>query len=158
MPEIEWQSLEKGQLKAARISSAIFALLVLAVVTLVDVSLYRLRDTIPGLLILPLTLVLLYTTLIMPGRRFRRWRYAVSANELHVAYGVMTHTQTSVAFHRVQHIDVSQGPIERLCEVCELVLNTAGTLNSRIRLPGLTRERAEELRDEIRAQIQAEFR
>ena len=75
---------------------------------------------------------------------------------MHVAHGVLVHTETSVAFHRVQHIDVAQGPIERLCGVWELVLNTSGTLNSQIKLPGLSRATAEALRDEIRQHIRAD--
>ena len=75
---------------------------------------------------------------------------------MHVAHGVLVHTETSVAFHRVQHIDIAQGPIERMCGVWQLVLNTPGTLNSRIRLPGLSRATAEALRDEIRLHVRAD--
>jgi membrane protein YdbS with pleckstrin-like domain len=56
----------------------------------------------------------------------------------------------------VQHIDIAQGPIERMCEVWQLVLNTAGTLNSQVRLPGLSRATAEALRDEIRLHVRAD--
>jgi uncharacterized protein len=157
MDGIDWQPLEPGQLKAMRISAAITALLLLVVVVAADFALHEFYNTIPGILTAPAVIILGYQTLVMTGRRFRRWGYAVEDRELHIAHGVLTHSQTSVAFHRVQHIDVSQGPVERMCGVCELVLNTAGTFNSRIRLPGLTRERAEGLRDEIRAHIRAEI-
>jgi membrane protein YdbS with pleckstrin-like domain len=73
-----------------------------------------------------------------------------------VAHGVFVHTETSVAFHRVQHIDVALGPVERLCGVRELVLNTSGTRNSQIKLPGLSRATAEALPDEIRQHIRAD--
>lgn len=155
-PTITWTPLEPGQLKAMRISAAITALIVLVVAIGLDGWLFLEVNTPLGLVTAPAALLLLYYVLIAQGRRFRRWGYAKTEDELHVAHGVYVHTETTVAFHRVQHIDVAQGPIERMCGVWELVLNTSGTLNSRIRLPGLSRATAEALRDEIRLHIRAE--
>lgn len=153
---IAWTPLEPGQLKAMRISAAISALIGLLFAFGLDLGLFLEVNTPLGLVTAPVALPLLYFVFVTPGRRFRRWGYAQTGNELHVAHGVLVYTETSVAFHRVQHIDIAQGPIERMCGVWELVLNTAGTLNSSIRLPGLSRATAEALRDEIRQHIRAE--
>jgi membrane protein YdbS with pleckstrin-like domain len=153
---ITWTPLESGQLKAMRISAAVTAAILLVLAVGLDVGLALEANTPFGLIAAPVAALLLYYVLVTPGRRFKRWGYAKTEDELHVAHGVLVHTETSVAFHRVQHIDVAQGPIERMCGVWELVLNTAGTLNSRIRLPGLSRATAEALRDEIRLRIRAE--
>jgi membrane protein YdbS with pleckstrin-like domain len=155
-PTITWTPLEPGQLKAMRISAAINAAVALIVTLGIDGWLFLDAATPFGLVTAPVAVLLLYYVLVTPGRRFRRWGYAKTEDELHVAHGVFVRTETSVAFHRVQHIDVAQGPIERMCGVWELVLNTAGTLNSRIRVPGLSRATAEALRDEIRQRIKAE--
>jgi uncharacterized protein len=158
---INWKPLERGQLKAMYVGAVLEAIFLLLIITPIDLGLHFWGAEIGiappiGILLGPVALILLYTTIIAPGRRFKRWGYAHTTEELHVASGIWTHTQTSVAFHRVQHIDVSQGPIARMFGVCRLVLNTAGTMHSRIALPGLTRETAEALRDEIRAQIRQE--
>lgn len=153
---ITWTPLEPGQLKAMRISALITALIGLVTACGLDVALALEAGTPLGLVAAPAVLLLLYYVIVVPERRFRRWGYARTEDELHVAHGVYVHTETSVAFHRVQHIDIAQGPIERLCGVCELVLNTAGTLNSEIRLPGLSRATAEALRDEIRLHVRAD--
>ena len=155
-PAITWTPLEPGQLKAMRISAAINAAVILVIAVGLDVWLVMEANVPPGLVIAPVAMALLYYVFIRPGRQFKRWGYAKTEDELHVAHGILVHTETSVAFHRVQHIDIAQGPIERMCGVWELVLNTAGTLNSRIRLPGLSRDTAEALRDEIRLRIRAE--
>jgi len=155
-PPITWTPLEPGQLTAMRISAAITALAGLTIALGLDGWLFLEAKTPLGLVTGPAALLLLYYVLVTPGRRFRRWGYAKTEDELHVAHGVFVHTETSVAFHRVQHIDVAQGPIERLCGVWELVLNTSGTLNSQIKLPGLSRATAEALRDEIRQHIRAD--
>ncbi len=155
-PSIAWTRLEPGQLKVMRIGAAITAVVGLAIAVGVDVALVAEAKTPFGLVTGPAALLLLYYVLVTPGRRFRRWGYAKTDEELHVAHGVYVHTETSVAFHRVQHIDIAQGPIERMCGVWQLVLNTAGTLNSQVRLPGLSRATAEALRDEIRQHVRAD--
>ena len=76
--------------------------------------------------------------------------------ELQVRRGVWTRVQTIVPLDHVQHIDVSQGPLERAFGICSLVLHTAGTLHSQIVLPGLTRTTAERMRDEIRGRVREE--
>ena len=154
--DIVWTPLEPGQLKAMRLSAIVGGIATLAFLSPLEFVTHKYLGLPYGALVGLLALVLLYATLIAPARRFARWGYARSADELHVAHGVWVHTETSVAFHRVQHIDVAQGPIERMYGVCALTLNTAGTMNSRIKLPGLTRETAEAMRDEIRAHIRAE--
>lgn len=156
VPAITWTPLEPGQLKAMRISAAIAALIGLAIAFALDIELMQAAKTPLGLVTVPVALPLLYYVFVATRRRFRRWGYAKTEDELHVAHGVWVHTETSVAFHRVQHIDIAQGPIERMCGVCQLVLNTAGTRNSRIRLPGLSRATAETLRDEIRLHVRGD--
>ncbi|MBP6011194.1 MAG: PH domain-containing protein [Alphaproteobacteria bacterium] len=155
-PTITWTPLEPGQLKAMRMGAAITAVVVLAVAIGLDLWLVLETPVPAGLIAVPVAVALLYYVSVTPARQFKRWGYAKTEDELHVAHGVLVHTETSVAFHRVQHIDIAQGPIERMCGVWELVLNTAGTLNSSIKLPGLARETAEALRDEIRQRIRAE--
>src|SRR3954468_14457738 len=118
-----------------------------------------LRDSWPlpwGSLILPALLIFLYLALWAPPRRYRAWGYAMDGEKLRLRRGVWTRVQTLVPLDRVQHIDVSQGPLERAFGICNLVLHTAGTLHSEIVVPGLTREAAEAMRDEIRARIREE--
>lgn len=155
-PTIPWTPLEPGQLKAMQINAAFTALFVLIFAGGVDLSLFLDGKTPLGVIAVPAALLSLYYVFVAMRRRFRRWGYSRTQDELHVAHGVVVHTETSVAFHRVQHIDIEQGPIERYCGVWQLVLNTAGTHNSKIRLPGLSRATAESLRDEIRLHVRAD--
>jgi uncharacterized protein len=50
---------------------------------------------------------------------------------------------------RVQHTDVSQGPLERSHELSTLIVHTAGTEHARVALPGLARATALGLRDQL---------
>ena len=55
----------------------------------------------------------------------------------------------AVPWARVQHADVSQGPIQRMYGVGTLTIHTAGTSNSSVNLAGLSHELAISLRDKI---------
>jgi len=103
--------------------------------------------------VVPVLLVSVFTILLRPARLHRAWGYRMDPRDLHIARGVWTRVQTVVPLRRVQHIDIAQGPIERAFGVCRLVLHTAGTMHSRVVLPGLGRATAEDMRDEIRSHI-----
>jgi hypothetical protein len=77
--------------------------------------------------------------------------------ELHLRRGVWIQTETIVPLDRIQHIDISQGPIERPLAICRLVVHTAGTQHSQVVLPGLSRGDAERMRDEIRLRIRQDM-
>lgn len=148
--------LERGQLGVLRVGGAIVALQLL-VVGGVGEAVLMTRDGWPtGAIAAPLVALAAYLVLIAPGRRYRAWGYALGAEELRVKHGVWTQVETHVPLARVQHIDVSQGPVERAFGVCRLILHTAGTLNSRVVLPGLARGTAEAIRDDVRARIRTE--
>jgi membrane protein YdbS with pleckstrin-like domain len=94
---------------------------------------------------------------VLPERRYRAWGYDVTEDELYVQTGIWLRTLTVVPFGRVQHIDVSQGPIERRYGVGVLTLHTAGTRASAVVLPGLEMADAERMRDEIRGKIRQDL-
>ena len=145
--------LERGQLWVMRIHALAIGALALAAGLLGEAILRDNVDLPPGIVTIPLLVLLLYPVLVAPGRRHRAWGYAMDADELRIARGVWTRIETIVPLARVQHVDVSQGPIERTFGVCRLVLHTAGTMHSRVVLPGLARASAEALRDEVRGRI-----
>ena len=145
--------LERGQLWVMRIHALAVGALALAAGLLGEAILRDNVDLPPGIVTIPLLVLLLYPVLVAPGRRYRAWGYAMDADELRIARGVWTRIETIVPLARVQHVDVSQGPIERTFGVCRLVLHTAGTMHSRVVLPGLARASAEALRDEVRGRI-----
>ena len=81
----------------------------------------------------------------------------MSEDELHVQRGLWTRERTVVPFGRVQHIDVTQGPLERRFGIGTLILHTAGTRGSAVQLPGLAFEQAGQMRDVIREQIRQDL-
>lgn len=94
--------------------------------------------------------------LVAPDRIYRRLGYAIDSRLLRTVRGWLFHTDTVVPFVRVQHIDVTRGPFDKMFGTATLVVHTAGTHNSVVNLPGLSPERAAEIRDAIRSEIRAD--
>ena len=92
-----------------------------------------------------------------PNRIYSRLRYKLTDRLLQVVRGWLFHVDTVVPLVRVQHIDVTRGPLEKMFGVATLVVHTAGTHNSIVTLPGLSPQRAGEIRDNIREHVRTDF-
>ena len=102
-------------------------------------------------------LIALLTIVLAPQRTYARLRYGLDGRLLQVVRGWMFHTDTVVPLVRVQHIDVTRGPLDKTFGTATLVLHTAGTHNSIVTVPGLAPERAAGIRDTIREHIRTDF-
>ena len=92
-----------------------------------------------------------------PQRIYARLRYRLTQRFLQVIRGWLFHTDTIVPLVRVQHLDVTRGPLDKLFGTATLVVHTAGTHNSIVTLPGLSPQRAAEIRDIIREHVRTDF-
>ena len=110
-----------------------------------------------GLLTVAVPLFALIATVTAPPRIWRRLGYRLTPTLLQVVRGWLFHTDTIVPFVRVQHIDVTRGPLDKMFGTASLIVHTAGTHNSIVRLPGLAPERAAEIRDLIRGHIRSDL-
>ncbi|HEX8262405.1 MAG TPA: PH domain-containing protein [Allosphingosinicella sp.] len=156
MDDTDLIPLDRGLLRLMRIRGAAAGLALIAAAAVGEIALRDAAPVPPGLLLLPALLILGYLAWWSPQRRYRAWGYAMDGEELRLRRGVWTRVHTLVPLDNVQHIDLSQGPLERAVGVSSLVLHTAGTLHSQIVVPGLARDTAERMRDEIRARIREE--
>jgi uncharacterized protein len=84
-----------------------------------------------------------------PAIECRYYFYRVDAEGLEIRRGVYFRAVTTVPRSRVQHTDVSQGPLQRRHGLATLTVHTAGTDNAQVNLPGLTHERALRIRDHL---------
>jgi membrane protein YdbS with pleckstrin-like domain len=93
---------------------------------------------------------LLAGLLLLPfvGRRYRSWGSAEREDDLLVRRGVMFARLTVVPYGRMQFIDVSAGPLERMFGLATVRLHTAAAATD-ARIPGLEREEAARLRDRL---------
>ncbi|HYN10721.1 MAG TPA: PH domain-containing protein [Vicinamibacterales bacterium] len=84
-----------------------------------------------------------------PTIYYRYASYVVDAEGIEIRLGVVWRTVTNVPRSRVQHTDVSQGPLERRFGLGTLLIHTAGTDAAVVVLHGLAHETALAIRDHL---------
>ena len=80
--------------------------------------------------------------------RFRSWAYQERDEDLVVKRGVAFRRLSVVPYGRMQFVDVTAGPVERLFKLSTIKLHTAAAASD-ARIPGLEREEAARLRDQL---------
>lgn len=89
--------------------------------------------------------------------RYRRWGYEIRDDSLYLERGVLTEVRTIVPLVRIQHVDSSRTPIERVFGLASTVVYTAGSRGADVRIPGLTRTTAQTIQEQLKElAIQAE--
>ena len=81
-------------------------------------------------------------------RRVRAWRYQERHEDLIVGRGVMVQRLSVVPYGRMQFVEVTAGPIERIFGLSTVKLHTAAAASD-ARIPGLERTEAARLRDRL---------
>lgn len=83
---------------------------------------------------------------VMPGLRWRRWRYEIRPEEVDLQRGVYWVSRTLVPLARIQHVDTKQGPLQRRFGLSTVVFYTAAGPNQ---IPELSTPIAADVRDRI---------
>jgi membrane protein YdbS with pleckstrin-like domain len=78
--------------------------------------------------------------------QWERWRYEVTDHEVILSWGVWTQTRRFVPRDRIQHVDITSGPLARKFGLSHVHLYVAGAHGAVGGIPGLTHDEAEELR------------
>jgi uncharacterized protein len=82
--------------------------------------------------------------------RYARWRWRLTDLALELRHGVVVHQQEAVPYFRIQQIDVTQGPVDRLLGLATLQVTTASASGS-VALPGIAAGDAPGIRAELLA-------
>lgn len=100
-----------------------------------------------------LFLVVLVVMLAATGKIYEFMGYAIRENDICMRRGLFLKKHIVVPFNRIQHITVEQGPLARAFGLASLkVYSAAGELNDFV-LDGITKERADEMKQYILEQI-----
>jgi membrane protein YdbS with pleckstrin-like domain len=94
--------------------------------------------------------VSLLIRLLLLRRSLRSWGYAERADDLLVRRGLMLRRLSIVPYGRMQFVDVTAGPLERLFGLATVQLHTAAAASD-ASIPGLLPEEAARLRDRLAA-------
>jgi membrane protein YdbS with pleckstrin-like domain len=89
---------------------------------------------------------------VWPPAYYRRLRFGIDASGIAIERGILWRSRITVPRVRIQHTDVSQGPLQRRFGVGTLKLYTAGSRYTKIELPGLAHAEALALRNALLAE------
>jgi membrane protein YdbS with pleckstrin-like domain len=84
-----------------------------------------------------------------PALEYQHTRYRADDQRLEIRRGVYFREVISVPRSRVQHTDVSQGPVQRRYGLGTLVVHTAGTDHAMVQLAGLEHGVALRIREHL---------
>lgn len=100
-----------------------------------------------------LAVVVAVGTVWWPRISYEHFRWGVDDGVVRIHHGVVFRTQASVPAFRIQHIDLTQGPLDRWFGIRHLVVHTAAP-GADLELPGLPADDAPRVRAELLALAQ----
>lgn len=83
-----------------------------------------------------------------PPARYDRWGWQLTDLALELRRGVVIQQRSVVPYFRIQQIDVTQGPIDRLLGLATLQVTTAAASGT-VALPGIASDDAPDVRAEL---------
>ena len=87
-------------------------------------------------------------TLIILPRQARALGYMLRADDVVFRRGILWQRMVAVPYGRMQLVDITQGPLDRIFGLSQLKMVTAAAATG-VQIPGLTQEAAEALRDTL---------
>ena len=155
----DWQSLPTRARRLMALTGALqFALPGVGLAFVLGSVLVKLLDLTPAWPLRMAGMALLVVPAACTGawlglRQYRHTLWRHDTQGLALRRGHLWHRETRVPATRVQHLDVTRGPLQRGRDLATLVVHTAGTQHSAIKFPNLDAGDAERLRDALGQQI-----
>lgn len=97
-----------------------------------------------------LLLYLLITPFLYPFIEYRQWGYIVSEDRVEIRRGIFFIHTTIIPVIRIQHVTISQGPINRRLGLSSVDINTASGAFS---IVGLSDQNAREITEVLKARL-----
>lgn len=137
-PRVRWVWIGTG---LVGVSPLVFVLAVLAVVAVVADGLSVVLAVAAAVAATCLVVAVVVVSVV----RYRSWSWSLTDEGLHLTHGVLRRIESTIPGFRVQQVDISRGPIERLAGLATLTLSTASSTSDGV-LPGIDAGRVEDLR------------
>ncbi|AOE48807.1 PH domain-containing protein [Kangiella sediminilitoris] len=156
MPEItslteqrpsEAKRLHSDSIKASRIAHAIFCSILLLGAIVVS---FIAENWLIGSIAAGAVVLIFLMGFIWAKKSYQYTWYWLTDEGLHIQHGVIWRNKTLVPRNRIQHTDVSQGPLQRRYKLSKFIVYTAGTRDASVPIDGLLIETANDLRQELR--------
>lgn len=91
----------------------------------------------------------------LAGKQYQMAGYALREHDVVHKHGVWWQTVITIPFNRMQHCEISQGPVQNMFGLATLKVFTAGGTSSDLAIDGLPFEEAQRIKDFITSKISA---
>lgn len=148
LAELSLQAVDNNYPKLLLIISIAVAVLITLVVSVFGIV----NPNIPTsaiLAILPICLLIAVIIIKLVHLKAQKIAYGVFEHELVFREGLFWVSTTALPYTRLQHVNLSQGPLERRYNLVSLKCFSAGSGVAEIDLPGLNADEAEHLRQHL---------
>ncbi|MCJ8270649.1 MAG: PH domain-containing protein [Psychrosphaera sp.] len=123
-------------------------------IPLIPLSLILIKGiNIPLIWVILLFVLLVPLAFVLSYYRAKARRYALREHDILFQQGLIWQKTTAVAFNRIQHIDLTHGPLERKYQFSSLKFFTAGGSSVDLKIPGLPEDDAQQIRALILGKI-----
>ena len=150
--EVEFKYINRKYLKVILINITFVYLSLLATVFFLEYKNILGLEEVAFWLFLLITILFIYTIFIkIIG--FKRRKFLVREKDISYKKGVFYKKITTVPFNRIQHVEIDQGPISRFFNLASLSVFTAGDSSDDLKVNGLLKDEAQQIKEYISNQI-----
>lgn len=144
--DIEYHPLQKSYLTVSVLASLIFYCIpIIAICILLFIG----QNEVPNLVMyigIALVIILFIISLVSKILGFPHKLYGLRTQDIIYKSGLIWRNETIVPFNRIQHVEITQGPLERKFGISKLKVFTAGGSQSDLVIPGLIDQEANRIK------------
>ncbi len=147
-----WKNLEPKVQTLWRVTNGIMSLVISCLAIAPDLIIRNLGTKWP---LFPFALPLIAFVVIggltqwIVGKSYQCYRYELGENDLGVAKGVFWKSWRFVNRNRIQHVDLTSGPVARALGLVEVSIFVGGMPTAAVVIPGLSMSEGERLRSTL---------
>ncbi|WP_257985242.1 PH domain-containing protein [Shewanella sp. GutCb] len=149
--QIPLQPIDKRHYTQVLYESLFVAVIIFSGAT-IGIILPAALSVVMAVVVLTTLLLLLSSITYLRYLQAKKLSYAVCEHEFIMEQGLWWQQRTSLPYSRLQHVSLSQGPLERHFNLFTLKCFSAGSGSAEIELPGIEQHTAEHLRQHLLAQ------
>lgn len=156
IPEIQnivWQPVERNYLKIIRIQLLIFSAVLLLVAVALLFFIPELQKPFLIILLAGGWILICWIVFLLQEKLFHSLAFCIREHDVIYRRGWIIKKIIACPFSRIQHCNVSAGPLDRKYGLSSLTLYTAGVEDGGLTIPGLNEGVAQRLRDFIITKI-----
>lgn len=94
--------------------------------------------------------LLFLNTFIYPAIEYAQWKYMINEDKIEFSEGIYSVTTTIIPMVRIQHIKINQGPINKIFNLADISIFTAGGSH---KIPNIEMEKAQEISEFLKNKI-----